>query len=365
MKCINKLLFILPFVLLIQCNSKSTIKPEEPSVVSIRDVWFSDGVDNDGDGYFSYAHFNFDIDVNKGSMEIFIKLGVRVTSPSDTATYYIYFESVDFPVEGSTTDDAQYISIGDPNDELPQGRYDFLLQVFSSSDPNIVIAEASPATDNDLYRVSFESANKDQAIYTTWLSYHDGTFEGIASTSGALTARGYIYGCLAVKFDRPANAVSCAIKKVKIHVDNSPSNIYLIVWSNNNDKPYQHIYFSDNTYYLNTGWNEITMNVDVVSYDTFYVGYGQTDQLSPYLSIDKNSSISQRSYEWDYHPATPPATGGSFRWTVNSYSNFAIDIYVEYMILGSTKAFGKWLTRSIERRQGIGDKTFINSVYRE
>lgn len=363
MKCFYTLLLILPLLLLVQCNSKSTIKPEESSVLSIRDAWFSDSVDNDGDGYFSSAHFNFDIDVNRGSVEVFIKLGVRVTSPSDTATYYLYFESVDFIVEGSTTDDAQYISIGDPNDELPQGRYDFLLQVFSSSDPSTVIAEASPATDNDLYRVSFESAAKDQAMYNTWLSYHDGTFEGIAITSGAPSRTGYVYGSLAVKFDRPANAVSCTIKKVKIHVDSSPSNIYLLVWSNNNNKPYQHIYSPDNTYYLNTGWNEITVNVDVASYDTFYVGYGQTDQFSPYLSVDKSSIISLRSYEWDYHPAPPPATGGSFRWAVDSNCNFAIDIYVEYTVFGSTETVGKWLTHSIERKQGMGEKTFINSVY--
>ncbi len=130
------------------CSSSSESKPKK-QVVSFYDVWFSNGVDNDSDDYFSYLRLNFDLDVSSGSANLFVWIGVRFTDPLDTAGYYGYMESTVFTIDGSTREDAVFISVGSPNDELPEGSYDFLIQVFEESDPENPILEMASYNDDN------------------------------------------------------------------------------------------------------------------------------------------------------------------------------------------------------------------------
>ena len=183
MKIILRLLYIVIVILLAvflaNCTS-STDSKSKKQVVSFQDVWFSDAVDNDGDGYNSYARLNFDLDVSRGSLEVFVKIGVRFTDPLDTASYYLYLESSSFVIDGATADDAVYISAGYPNDELPEGSFDFLIQVCAQSDPEKVLVELSPANDDNLSNVltdipleeSFTDAGL--AIYDAYWTDNDG-----------------------------------------------------------------------------------------------------------------------------------------------------------------------------------------------
>ena len=87
----------LVLLFLFNCSNSTSSKKSTPTIVEISDVWITEPIDNDGDGYNSYLKLNFDLDVNKSdSVEVFVLLGVRVTDPMDTASYYLYFESVDF-----------------------------------------------------------------------------------------------------------------------------------------------------------------------------------------------------------------------------------------------------------------------------
>jgi len=134
------------------CTS-STDSSSKKVTVSFQDVWLSDEVDNDQDDYVSYVRLNFDLDVSKGSKEVFVKIGVRVTDPMDTSTFYLYMQSIPFTISGTTTEDAVYIAIGYPNDELPEGIFDFLIQVCDQANPEDILAELAPANDDDFYDV--------------------------------------------------------------------------------------------------------------------------------------------------------------------------------------------------------------------
>ena len=327
MKYFLNYLFIFSIFFLIQC-SKSPTKPKEP-LISIRDVWFSETVDNDNDGYSSYAKFNFDLDVNQGSSEVFVKLGIRVT---DTETYYVYFESVDFTIEGSTSEDVLYINIGAPNTELSQGSYDFLLHVFLSSDPNTVVAEASPSSDTDLYNVPFETSSEDPL--TTWISYTDDTFEdGIT---------GFVLNLLTVRFDQPLSAMSCIIKEIKVYIysslDPPSTSLWLQVGSDKNGYPDQRIYYSDAYQNIGIGWRSFPVNIDVSAYNPFYVGISHNQSDNLYLGVDLTEPYDGRSYL-----LCPGNT-----WLIEYDCDYAIEILVEYTVndgCNTTKTTQEWLTK--------------------
>lgn len=154
---------IVPFLVMFifQCTSP-TKSNKTKTQVTVNNVWLTNEVDNDGDGYNSYLRLNFDLDVNReDSTEVFVILGARVSDPLDTATYYLYFESVDFKISGTGSGDGKYISIGSPNLEISMGAYDFLLEVYFSSNPNTRIAHASKTDDPDMGNIWIEEASTD------------------------------------------------------------------------------------------------------------------------------------------------------------------------------------------------------------
>jgi hypothetical protein len=170
------------------CTSSSESKPKK-QVVTFANVWFSDWIDNDGDYYPSYARLNFDLDVSRGSISVYVKVGVRVTDPVDTSDYLLYFESAAFGISGATTDDAVYIAVGDPNTELPQAGFDFVIQVFNEADQQL-LAELSSANDdnldNVLTEVYFEQSATDAGlvIYDAyWSNEVDNDKDGYVSQS--------------------------------------------------------------------------------------------------------------------------------------------------------------------------------------
>lgn len=157
------------------CSSSSESKPKK-QVVSFADVWFSDGIDNDQDGYYSYLRLNFDLDVSTGSTDLFVQVYWRFTDPLDTAGYWTYMESTVFSINGSTSDDAVYISVGSPNDELTEDSYDFMIWVYQESDPDNPILELASYNDdnfdNALTNIQIEESITDAAL-TIYDSYWD------------------------------------------------------------------------------------------------------------------------------------------------------------------------------------------------
>ena len=170
----------LPLIACFMLQCQKTQDPEPNPTLSIKDVWISDIQDADQDGFVSSYHLNFDLDVSNGSMNVFVWLGFQVHDDADTAqSYYPYFESVNFTVEGTGESDAQYIEIGPSNIELPQGAYDFLLIVFDGSEEDKRLAEVSDSDDDDMLNIPIESSATDIGIYI-----FDAFFESLTDEDG-------------------------------------------------------------------------------------------------------------------------------------------------------------------------------------
>ena len=171
MQTTKLIMLVMSFIMtLFLANCQKTIDPETKQEITIKGVMLDGFSDLDEDGYASYLRFNFDVDVSSGSKNVFIKLGVRFTDPADTSTYFEYFESSPITIEGATSEDAKYVSVGLPNTELPQAGYDFLFIVFDAEEADTRLAEIS-AKDNSLIRnIPIENSATDIAvtIFDAW-----------------------------------------------------------------------------------------------------------------------------------------------------------------------------------------------------
>ena len=153
------ILFLLIAFLFQHCQKSQD--PEKIPKLSIKDVWISNVQDADMDGFVSHYRLNFDLDVSDGSLTVFVWLGFQFHEDADTAlSYYPYFESVNFSVEGSGDGDAMYIDIGLPNFELPQVTYDFLFIVYDASEEDKRLDEVAEDDNDNLINIPIEeSAN--------------------------------------------------------------------------------------------------------------------------------------------------------------------------------------------------------------
>ncbi|MBN2355653.1 choice-of-anchor H family protein [candidate division KSB1 bacterium] len=332
---------------LVYINCSSPTKSDD-IVVTIRNIWISNAVDNDTDGYQSSLRLNFDIDVSKGNITLFVKLGVRQAGLSNSTPYTVYFESAAFSITGSNSDDAVFITIGGNNQQLAHGNYDFLMQVFASSNPDRVIAEASGATYTDLKNLHLETSSEDKNLLTAWLTRTDGIFEGGLVYFGLTD--GLAKAWYAISLNQPANAVTCQIKKIRISVDSDPGDVKLRVWGRlenaiTGDSNLE-IYSPTNTVNLNTGWNSFDVNIDVTPHSNFYVGYLQTQPSKPRVS-----------YSTEYAQGV---FGHSNYYKNNSWNRvrtyeFGIEAFVEYTIATgrhSTVTLGRWISdHSLHRRE--------------
>lgn len=330
MKLNCKLLLIcllLPLLFAIQCSNPTKSKSKK-TVVTIMDIWFSDAVDNDGDGFNSYARLNFDLDVNTSSYNVFIIIGLRFYDQADTGTYYLYLKSENFNIEGTGSGDAKYISIGLPNLELPMASYDFILQVFSTSNENVIIAQAKWSDFSTLGNVPMETVAEDPLAQYTWLWYHDGSFE-----NGVYFP--LVAGYFAVRFNQPTGATSCTIKRIRFNIWNNPAYVRVRVWENSGGYPGNYIYYTgtgEETYLYNL-WNTVYVDIDVSAHNPFYAGYYQYQIGEPVLSWDQTTPIYERSYN--------KSLSGS--WFNDNIRNYAVEVYVEYT---TSSAAGKPIVKN-------------------
>jgi len=323
----------LALLFMFDCSSPTKSKKTK-TVITINDVWITDAIDIDGDNYNSYLRLNFDLDVNKpDSVEVFVRLGIRVTDPMDTASYGLIFESVDFKIAGESSADGKYIGIELPplqNNQPYMGVFDFLLEVYFSNAPDTRIIYASESEDADMGSIPMERPEIDIIIYSDWLIYNDGTFEDGYYWSGQT-------GYLAVRFEQPAGATSCMIKAIRYHAYSNSANVYIRVWDNSGGYPGTYIYYSssgDEFYLISNQWNTAYLDIDVSNHYTFFVGYYQYQFDIPLISADETLPLYGRSYYKSYS-----ASG----WTNDPNGDYAIEVNVEYI---TTSANGKPLVKN-------------------
>jgi len=165
MKMLTVVNGVLFFLMLFAINCEKSVEPNQEQdelspeqIVTIGDVYFTEGVDADHDGYFSYAKLNIELSLNEGSKDICIQVSY---SHKDSAVYYPYQQIKSFILEDHM---KPTMSIGLPNSELSQGKWDFEVRVFNSEEDTVGLASVSAGEDNDLHDVPFEPSARDVEI---------------------------------------------------------------------------------------------------------------------------------------------------------------------------------------------------------
>lgn len=313
-------LFLTSFYM--SCSEKPT-ETEDEQNVWVTSIFFSDQVDTDNDGYLSFARLNFDLDTDAQTLNVIVKVGIRVHSSVANPSYDLYFQSLPFDIHGETAADAMYIVIGGENGELEEGNYDFLFQVFDTDDQPRVVAEASSTSHSNLTNIKFERSS--QELSPKWISnIDDGIFEG----SYIIPQRpplGLSVNALAEKFEISSATAAPAIKKIRIHIPvviNPPQQITFSVYSDNDNKPFNKLFTSNSYNISNTGWNVFDLEYDLAGHPVFYISVPPGSQYA--VSTDNNSE-SLNGYRYEYVSSNPPREG----WVAENI-NYAIDVYIDY-----------------------------------
>jgi hypothetical protein len=135
---------------------------------TIYNAWWSNRVDNDGDGYARSARLNWDPDVagGSGSLTVYEKIYWKYSS-SSTWTYF--YTTGNHTITGTSTSDAQYIDINSGSHNL----YDWRIDIYQSglSSPDYT---RDPSNDSDLNDVKMETASEDAASYITVITPNGG-----------------------------------------------------------------------------------------------------------------------------------------------------------------------------------------------
>jgi len=163
------LIFLFLLLLFSRCGNEAS-EPIPPQKVTIADIWIGNVTDYDGDNYVSFFNLYFDLNINKGSKEAFVLMGIRFYDEADTATYFELFSTESFTIEGNTDDDVLYIGVELPSNDYPATGYDLLFLVLDSNNPESRLAEMSATNQEIFSNVPLEPAEIDNNIwiFDTW-----------------------------------------------------------------------------------------------------------------------------------------------------------------------------------------------------
>jgi hypothetical protein len=117
---------------------------------TIKDIWWTDAIDNDGDGYTSYRKLNIDVDVVSGVDTIYVKLFEK---KSESYYWNHYYTTDDFIISNNSTIDVYQIVV--QNIGYSSFTYDFMVEIYKSND-EIIKMFWEPEDDIDLNNENFE-----------------------------------------------------------------------------------------------------------------------------------------------------------------------------------------------------------------
>lgn len=115
-------------------------------------------MDNDADGYYSEFELNFDVDYDNGTANVYADIYYR-TAGGDWLWFYT---TNDFQVSGNSSSDS-YSVISNLSSDFPSDGYDFLIDIYESGVPGIVVTYSS-VDDFDLSNVLLEDNGYDSAV---------------------------------------------------------------------------------------------------------------------------------------------------------------------------------------------------------
>jgi hypothetical protein len=136
-------------------------------VYTIRDVWWQNIVDNDGDGYRSSGELWFDVNVNFGSGYVY---AILLYEKDESGNWLTYDRTPNFAISGNSNNDKQYFQVGNSPNELSRGSYDFAIMVYDVNTDSL-LTKIVAIDDEDINDELFESSSEDVApAINFWVS---------------------------------------------------------------------------------------------------------------------------------------------------------------------------------------------------
>ena len=170
---------LLVFVILINqvfyCSSPNKSSTDKTAIV-IHDIWMTEQIDRDGDGYFYTSKLNITMNLTKGSQEVFIRLYYRQSGSTDSEILNPYYQTENILINNQGPTDTVQIMLGLPNEEIKQGTYDLFVRIYNPISPNFVLEEATPMTYKILENYHMESEYTEALLEitdVTWIDQKD------------------------------------------------------------------------------------------------------------------------------------------------------------------------------------------------
>jgi hypothetical protein len=165
---------------------------EDRAAYAIRDAWWLNKTDIDGDGYPRYKKLKFDVDyiLSETHKSVFAKVYRKLHSAD---TYVLYYTTANFGITGTSESDSTGVDVGWPNGVLGeggmgQGLYDFRIDVYEAGGSEVEVSRG-PADDGNLNNQMFEQPGVDDygsnyaiiGVSDMWGSAVDNDLDGYAS----------------------------------------------------------------------------------------------------------------------------------------------------------------------------------------
>jgi len=157
------------FFLITSCD---TVEENPDYTYTIENVWWSDSIDGNSDGFPHFKRLNFNIHlVESVSQRIAPRIYYKV---HDATSYSFYAYANDYEVTGGDQDNEIFVSIGPPNKELSRGYYDFSIEIYEQGNDRLEVKSDS-TFDAVLMNNPFEasSADKVYSIDAWWSNSYD------------------------------------------------------------------------------------------------------------------------------------------------------------------------------------------------
>jgi hypothetical protein len=148
-----KLFFVFSLVLFLSYCSDPVKVGGGSTEISINAAWMDEFTDQDTDGYYSYANIYFEVTTSE---EIDVTFMVKYKI-SGTSSYSIYKETAEYPTSDTKT---WFIALGDAGFEIPQGCYDFRIEVYSAGE---MVASLSAEEESNISSFCMETTEEDQS----------------------------------------------------------------------------------------------------------------------------------------------------------------------------------------------------------
>lgn len=152
--------FILLFLFSFLINTCSESDHVRKSSLKVRftNAWIENFTDMDNDGYNSIADISFELESNK-LVTLAVIVGYRVSGTN--AQYSFYKQTENFDLNGK---DVFLTSLGAESEEISEGCYDFLLQVFEANTSANILAQVSADNIEAMSDICFEDDLQDQVV---------------------------------------------------------------------------------------------------------------------------------------------------------------------------------------------------------